>query len=228
MKGIGTVDRTERTPSPEDTPIPEPESIPREFDHPRLELALGLLTPAHRQRLGPALHAYLVFLSQRRPYDYPWVGGRDPKTKQPMVNPLSLLAAIHQVSERTMRAWIWIMEKGGYVHTEVVRSGFAKGSGLRIRILKAKHWRKGRMRVIPDPSVKRGSGKKSPDQSGKKSPDLTLQPAAAQHEAGSLPQEDKIHPSNKNHSLVTRPWGTVGKKRSQGDKGKTNQPKGAA
>jgi hypothetical protein len=143
------VDWTEHGPEPNPTPPPEDPSTPPPVD-PRLEVALGLLSPYHRDRLKGALHFYLWLLSRRRPFYSPWVGGVDPVTARPMVHPVDLLAAIHAVDTRTLRRWIRLCRTGGYIRTETVNTGDRLTSGLRIRILKAKYWRHGRMVVAPD------------------------------------------------------------------------------
>lgn len=193
----------------------------RPSDDPRLEVGLGLLTPYHRDQLGEAMHFYLCLLAQRRPHNSPWVGGHDPGTRRPLVHPIDLLAAVHAVTTRTIQRWLRICRRGGYIRTEAVFTGSAKTSGLRIRILKSKWWRRGQMVVVSDPPSG-GVGHARPTGSGHMCPTPAAQTELHLPVMSVLPQEDKILPRNTEESKCAVSEATQRSRRSQGDP--KNQP----
>lgn len=122
---------------------PAAESPPRSPDDRRLEIAPGLLDRHHRKQLGPAWHLYL-YLLYRKAFRSAWVANGMPL-------PLAILAWSEGVDERVIKRWLARLRKYGYISTKIANPGVREGSGVRIRILKAKEWHRGTMRVIKDP-----------------------------------------------------------------------------
>ena len=135
--------RTERTPDSE--PIPQSAALSTPpAENARIEVAAGLLEPKHRKALGPAWHLYLVLIS-RKPFGTPWVaGGRSV--------PMWVMATACGADASTIRRWLRRLERHGYIRTEYRNSGGHSDDGLRVRILKAKDWRRGSLRVLPEPA----------------------------------------------------------------------------
>lgn len=122
---------------------PAPPASTGPGDDRRLEVSPGLLDRKHREQLGAAWHLYLYLLS-RKAFRSAWVANGLPV-------PVSILAWVEGVSERVIFRWLARLRKYGYISTRSSHSGVREGTGVRVRILKAKEWHRGRMRVIKDP-----------------------------------------------------------------------------
>lgn len=123
---------------------PEPPADFEGIEAPRLEIAIGLLEAKHRIALGPAWHLYLYILS-RKAFRSPFVAKGKPI-------PLWLMAFVEGVSERTIDNWLARLRRRGYIATTRKNCGGhdKSKSGVIVRILKAKEWRRGRMRVFAE------------------------------------------------------------------------------
>lgn len=186
-----------------------PHEIPAGFEEresPRVEIAHGLLDAKHRIALGPAWHLYIYLLS-RKPFRTPYVaGGR--------VVPIWLLAWCEQTTERQVKRWLRTLREKGYIHIEAVRSGRPEGSGVRIRIMKAKEWRGGKMRVFKDEGV---GTKVSPPVGTNLSPPSEVQATTTKSYAP-LPQNLRLSPSVTHSSSSSIPVG------AERDHGRRNAP----
>ena len=117
--------------------------VPAESSPQRVEVSAGLLEPRHLAAIGPALGLYLVLIAWK-PYGTPFVRGGRPV-------PLWTLCAATGDAERTIRAHLRRLEAHGYIAAEHVNRGPRHGSGLRVRITKAKDWHAGALRVYLEP-----------------------------------------------------------------------------
>lgn len=111
-------------------------------DDRRLEIAPGLLDSIHRKQLGPAWHLYL-YLLHRKAFRSAWVASGRPV-------PIGVLAWVEGTDESTIYRWLARLRTQRYIVTEVVNTGRKEGSGIRVRILKAKEWKAGKLRVFKD------------------------------------------------------------------------------
>lgn len=113
-----------------------------EIEADRVEIAVGLLEAKHRKAMGPALHFYLYLLHRKR--------FRSPFVASGRVLPLAVLAWVEGTTERGIRRWLSRLRRHGYIETTIVRTGRRHGSGIKIRILKAKEWHRGVRRTFRD------------------------------------------------------------------------------
>ena len=109
----------------------------------KFDVAQGLIEARHLQAIGPALGLYLFFL-KRKPFGTPMVAGGRPV-------PVAIMRAVTGASERTIRAWLRRLERGGYILTSIVNNGGHDANGIKVRILKAKDWTANKCRMYADP-----------------------------------------------------------------------------